>query len=86
MVIVVVIVHAPDETLEDACNAKRCLAAIAILLSWAGKKCPNVFLKRCPGRGANPGSFLVFVYFLFTLKQYLGPLVYSPPKCLSLDN
>jgi len=37
VVIVFVIVHAPDDSIEDGCNAKRCLAAIAILLSWAGK-------------------------------------------------
>jgi hypothetical protein len=37
VVIVAIIIYVPDETMEDGCNAKRCLAAIAILLSWAGK-------------------------------------------------
>lgn len=35
VVMVFVIVYLPEETLEDGCNAKRCLSAIVILLSWA---------------------------------------------------
>jgi len=38
VVIVVILVHVPEDSMEDGCNAKRCLAAIAILLSWAGQK------------------------------------------------
>ena len=36
------------------------------------------FFKRCPGRGANLGSFWFFIYFL-SLKQRLRPLGYCAP-------
>ena len=35
VVLVIILVHVPEDSIEDGCNAKRCLAAIAILLSWA---------------------------------------------------
>ena len=62
LIIVLVIVHAPDEALEDACNTKRCLAAIAILLSWAGNAASANETTELVGGSTGPGSSLLRFY------------------------
>ena len=46
--------------------------------SWLRNYLDTVYLKRCPGRGANLGSF--WFSFIFSHKQCLRPLGYCAPQ------